>query len=193
MNIYRLDRMIDQYGSLELNTNVLMEAFGRYGFVGLGQSTVSIADRWPICEGDFFDMHSTSMQETEETPDVYIWLKCFLALSPKAKELLEPILSSSGEFLPFSHNKQCYYLFSTFSAVEADPELSEMLVEKGATVGVKSLVFPPASIGGQKLFKTKFDRFGNLYCTESFMNSLLNSGLTLGVTFSEDLSFKRGA
>lgn len=193
MKIYRLDRITEEYGSLEINSRILIDAFGKFAYKGLHKSTQSIASKWPSCSGAYYDMYSLETKEITDIPDIYLWHRSFLVLSAKAKELLETTLGVFGEFLSFKHHGIEHFLFSSFSLIEADKDKSESLVEGGLTIGIKSLVFPPENIGTHPLFKSNFDRCNNLYCTETVKNKLLNSDLTLGVTFSEDLAQRNDA
>ncbi len=191
MNIYRIDPITEEFGLLELNSKAITEVFGDLGYDDLRELEDSVADEWPQCSGAFYDMYSEVAGEITNTPDIYIWNGCFLALSAQAKLKLESKLKIFGEFLPFNCRGENHYLFSSYSIVDEDPATSEELIENGAPMGIKSLSFPAEDVGTKPIFKTEFDNFDHLYCSESFKETLLNSGLTLGATFSSDLSHRR--
>ncbi len=116
---------------------------------------------------------------------IYGWMDVFLVLSPRAKELLSPVLNLLGEFLPFECRDEEYYVFSVHSVIEPAPSESNILSNNGVFAGVSSLSFRPEAVGTQILFKTSFDRFSHLYCTEKFKDIIELNGLN-GILFSSD-------
>lgn len=191
MNIYRLERMKDDFGMLELNAPAIAEVFGDLGFEDLRESLGSVADDWPVTTGVFYELFSTDVKEIQLAPDVYVWNGCFLSLSPKAKDKLGSLLAPFGEFLTFLYRGETHYLFSCHHQVAADPKKSEELIENGDPMGIKSLAFPSESIGTCPLFKTEFDYYDHLYCTDTFKKAALSHDLVVGVSFEADLSYRR--
>lgn len=191
MKIYKLTADVAQYGSLEIfNTEELITAFGVVKYRKLRSVQTSIADKWPKSHGGFYDMYSQEAQPLSRSPDVYLWMNVFLMLSPRAMEVLHPLLHLMGEFLTFECDDQEYYLFAAHNVVEPDLSQSHPISDdQGGYGGVASLAFKASSIGTQILFKTNFDRFSHLYCTEQFKRTI-DSAKLKGLLLSSDLSSK---
>jgi hypothetical protein len=188
MKLYRIISDTSKFGSLEIfNTEELMSNFGIVKYRKLRSVQDSISDKWPQSHGSFYDMFSDKTEELPVAPDVYLWMNVFLVLSTKAKAILSPMLDIFGEFLPFECNGLKYYIFAVNSIIE--PELSKhsSLSSNGNYAGISSLSFNPETIGTHIIFKTSFDRFNYLYCTENLKGIIELNELT-GLQFSEDLS-----
>ena len=191
MNIYRIEPISDKFGMLELSSKAITEAYGDLGYEDLREAEASLADSWPDCGAALYDYHSTSVRELHALPDIYIWNGCFLALSERAKCDLKDLLSPLGEFLPFTLDGQPYYLLSLHNVVTPKPDQSEELLENGIPVGIKSLAFNLPDIGAPAVFKTDFDYFNHVYCTEPFKKRVMASDLDVGVTFVSELAYRR--
>jgi hypothetical protein len=178
------------FGTLEIfNTEELLKNLGVVRYRKLRSVQSSIVDVWPKSHGGFYNMYSADAEEISSVPDVYIWMNVFLVLSPKAKEILSPLLTIFGEFLPFECNEKIYFIFVVHSLIEPDTSESEVLINNEVYAGISSLVFKSEIVGSHILFKTSFDRFSHLYCTEKFRNVVETNFLT-GISFSTDLSSK---
>lgn len=190
MKLYKV--LVDSsiFGTLEIfNTKELMSSFGIVKYRKLRSLQDSIADKWPVSHGGFYDMSSNKAEELSMTPDVYLWMNVFLVLSQKAKSILLPLLDVFGEFLPFECNGEQYFIFSVYSKVEPDPKKSSVISKNGIYAGISSVAFRSESIGTQLLFKTSFDHFSHLYCTDKF-KGIIESNRLSGISFSTDLTSK---
>lgn len=188
MKVYKVSLDSSTYGSLEIfNTKELMAAFGIVKYRKLRSTQESIADKWPQSHGGFYDLFSEKAEEISESPDVYLWMNVFLVLSLKAKNILSPLLEIFGEFLPFECAGEEYYIFSVYSMIEPDPTKSATISKDGVYAGISSLSFKPETIGTHVIFKSAFDRFNHLYCTEKFKSIIEFNKLT-GLTFSTKLT-----
>ena len=191
MNIYRIEPKADLYGMLELSSKAITEVYGDLGYDDLREAETDLADSWPVCGAALYDYHSVDVQELHVLPDIYAWNGCLLALSSKARNDLEDLLAPLGEFLPFTLDGQPYYLLSIQQIVEPDASRTEELIENGAPMGIKSLAFELPDIGAPAVFKTAFDYFNHVYCTESFKRRVEASDLVVGIDFVQDLAYRR--
>ncbi|WP_444893711.1 imm11 family protein [Microbulbifer sp. TRSA001] len=188
MKLYKISSDSSKYGSVEtFNTKELMSAFGIVKYRKIRSIQQSISDKWPKSHGGFYEMFSEEARELSKIPDVYLWMNVFLMVSKKAKDVLSPLLDIFGEFLPFECNGDEYFIFSVYSVIEPDPSKSKILLNDGIYAGISSLSFKPETIGTHILFKTSFDRFSYLYCTDKFKDIIESNELT-GLHFSTDLS-----
>ena len=191
MHIYRIEPMSDKFGMLELSSKALIEAYGDLGYEDIREAETSLADSWPECGAALYDYHSTNVSELHAIPDIYTWNGCFLVLSEQAKCYLEDILAPLGEFLPFTLDSQPYHLLSLHNVVTPTPDLTEELIESGVPTGIKSLAFDLPDIGAPAAFKTAFDYFNHVYCTEQLKKRVMSSDLDVGVTFVSELAYRR--
>lgn len=191
MNIYRIEPISDKFGMLELSSKAITEAYGDLGYEDLREAEANLADSWPDCGAALYDYHSTDVRELHALPDIYTWNGCFLVLSERAKSDLEDLLASFGEFLPFTLDREPYYLLSLHNVVTPKPGQSEELLENGIPVGIKSLAFNLPDIGAPAVFKTDFDYFNHVYCTDLFRKRVMASDLDVGVTFVSELAYRR--
>lgn len=188
MKLFKIIPNTVDFGGLEIfNTEELLKNLGVVRYRKLRSVQSSILDVWPNGHGGFYNMYSEDAEEITSIPDVYLWMNVFLVLSPKAKEILNPLLTIFGEFLPFECNGEIYFIFAVHSLIEPDTSNSEALINNGVYAGISSLVFKSEVVGSHILFKTSFDRFSHLYCTEQFRNAVESNFLT-GLSFSTNLS-----
>ncbi|MAE35906.1 MAG: hypothetical protein CMH97_11900 [Oceanospirillaceae bacterium] len=191
MHIYRIEPMSDKFGMLELSSKAITEAYGDLGYEDLREAETNLADSWPECGAALYDYHSTNVRELHALPDIYTWNGCFLVLSERAKCDLEDLLSPLGEFLPFTLDDHSYHLLSLHNVVNPKSDQTEELFENGIPIGIKSLAFDLPDIGVPAAFKTGFDYFNHVYCTEQFKKRLMASDLDVGVTFVSELAYRR--
>ncbi|MCA6064188.1 hypothetical protein [Thalassolituus marinus] len=191
MKIYRIEPMVDTYGMLELSSKAITDVYGDLGFDELREAESNLADTWPECGAALYDYHTAKVLNLHDLPDIYTWNGCFLVLSERAKKRLQSLLERIGEFLPFTLDSQRYHLFSLHSIVTPDSINSELLEEDGVSVGIKSLSFELPDIGSPVAFKTDFDYFNHVYCTEQFKQNVIESGLKSGIDFAEKLAYRR--
>lgn len=183
--------MADTYGMLELSSKAITDVYGDLGFDDLREAETNLADTWPNCGAALYDYHSTKVQELHNLPDIYTWNGCFLVLSERAKRDLGELLIPLGEFLPFILDTKSYYLLSLHNIVTPDAKQTEYLEENGVPVGIKSLVFDLPDIGAPAAFKTQFDYFNHVYCTEQFKQHVMKRDLKVGIEFVQELAYRR--
>ncbi len=191
MNIYRIEPISDKFGMLELSSNAITDAYGDLGYEDLREADANLTDSWPECGAALYDLHSVKVRELHVLPDIYTWNGCFLVLSERAKCDLEDLLAHLGEFLPFTLDNQPYYLLSLHKVVTPVVDLTEELFENGVPIGIKSLAFDLPDIGAPAAFKTAFDYFNHVYCTEQLKQRVIKSDLDVGVTFVGELAYQR--
>ncbi|MEH0152851.1 DUF1629 domain-containing protein [Limibacter armeniacum] len=191
MYYYRLQALNSVYGILEVDTYKLIDAYHDDIFDELRTSINPIGKYWPKCHGVFYDMTTTDSQVMSDTPDIFIWNNTSLVLSPRALKLLENILESFGELLPFDHNGEQFHLFVVHAIAEADFSKSEKMYDEFGEIGVKHLDFYPESVGSKSIFKSNFDHYRHLYCTQEFRDICIQNNLK-GMNFTDKLNSRIG-
>jgi hypothetical protein len=185
MKIYKVIPDKDTFGTLVLDGDMLRKSLGRRLFMGLSGVQESISDKWPEIDGFYCSLYDDS--DISEYPDVSVFMGSLLALSSEAKHKLEPALSAFGEFLNFRSDKGPYFLFVPHTVMPVDQENSEILMVDGVPSGPKTIAFLPENVGTNSIFKTDFDHFTGLYCSER-LKSLVESNDLTGVFFTQNLA-----
>jgi hypothetical protein len=134
------------------------------------------------------DVTFTSDRKGNAIPDISVWNLSCLVLSTQACNLLKPLLSPIGEFLPLNNG---FYLYNCLSAVSGDAvdqsKTSFQIEHSDSTHIPKSLTFLPAKIMNQPLFKPSFAENSFLICQDEFKELVIKNNLT-GLIFSENLA-----
>ena len=185
MKLYRLVRLVEQFGTLILDGDLLREALGRKILLKSTMLSENIGDKWPEISCWFHSIHED--EAMEEKPDIYLTESMWLVLSERAKKLLEPELRKAGEFLPFDCIGEPYYLLVPHHIIPVDEDKSEHYLIQGVTQGTEKVVFRNEDVGLHVLFKTDFDNGINLYCSEKFKKSVEKHNLS-GIHFDTNLA-----
>lgn len=184
MDIYKIIPDEKTYGGLFFDGELLRKVLGRQLSRKLTSLTASIADNWRECDGWFSSLYDDS--DIPVYPDLSVWKGSILVLSESAEACLKKELSSFGEFLPFNTDKGAYSLFIPHVIVNADALKSERMIEEGVDIGPAKIAFSSESIGTNLIFKTEYDQYTRVFCTERLKALISKAGLT-GVIFSQDL------
>lgn len=104
-----------------------------------------------------------------------------LFLSQKALDMLaETLNATKGELLPVRYNQGLKgFIFNPLCTLEVDHALSH----KNADGEIMKIAFTQEAL----LFKTPFDHFFSLFCSQNFKSIIDQSGLN-GLTFTSDLT-----
>ncbi|BFM16726.1 hypothetical protein R50073_29090 [Maricurvus nonylphenolicus] len=184
MNIYKIIPDERTYGGLFFDGVLLRKTLGRQLSRKLTSVTASIADDWRDCDGWFSSLYDDS--DIPVYPDLSVWKGSILVLSERAEACLKKDLSPFGEFLPFTTDKGTFFLFVPHVVVDADALKSERMIEEGADIGPAKIVFTMESVGTNLIFKTEYDQYTSVFCTEKLKTLISKAGLT-GVALSQDL------
>ncbi|ELI0637176.1 TPA: hypothetical protein P0E21_004024 [Vibrio harveyi] len=143
----------------------------------------SLQDIWKQVDVCFEDVLANNSQ----IPDVSLWLRTFLVLSPKAHNALKEHLGSVGEFLPLRFDGDSWYLYSSFQFGQEDRDQCIEKIEYGFLAGVERLVFIDSDVDKKMLFKSKLDEASNLFCNQKFVEVFQEHDLR-GITFTDELA-----
>lgn len=145
---------------------------------------LSLAKYWKDITATFEPVDGVT--RGNDAPDVSTWVSGTLVLSDTAKSLLS-ILKDYGEFLPVDTDGGQYWVLNCTTVVAADESNSSRVIESGQVLDVDEIVFDNSALEGKLLFKTEFDGFRNLYCTDEFRHQVDSNGLS-GLLFSKKLA-----
>lgn len=108
-------------------------------------------------------------------PDITVY-SGNLILNDAAYNKLVDVLSPYGEFLPVLSESIPYHLFHIQSTVDdscIDRDNSEQFIDNGIYMGLNKLNFHKNKISDNELlFRTSYDQFAEVYCTEAFKNKI---------------------
>ena len=118
-------------------------------------------------------------------PDISVF-QGRLFLSPKAYNILEPIIKDDGEFLPVVYEQGDAYIFTPLNIAEKINGLDKKLSRKNAWGDLENLAFHENRVKGWSLFRCEFDTFMSLQCRPDVRDAIGKADLK-GVFFTEDL------
>ncbi len=184
--IYKL--RYDQSNFLVFNipADELIEKFGEDYFLLLNEPIW--ADFWKPLNVEFFDESDSGTVTTP--PDITCWFIEQLVLNEKAYQLLSEDLETCGEFLEVKCEGIPYWVFHVTCRTgldSVDESKSERQIEESGYVDMKKLVFREDSVKHILLFKTEYDSYKNIYCTDKFKSLVENHALK-GLVFNTDLA-----
>ncbi|MHA2828633.1 hypothetical protein [Vibrio harveyi] len=142
----------------------------------------SLQDIWKQVDVCFEDV----LVSNSQLPDVSVWLRTFLVLSPKAYSALKGSLELAGEFLPIRVDDDSWYIYSCFHFGQEEPDQCVEKIEYGFSAGVEKLVFVESDINKKVLFKSRLDGASNLFCNQRFVEVFQEHDLR-GITFTDEL------
>ena len=145
-------------------------------------------DFWKPLNAIFFD--DSDNKNVITPPDITCWFIDRLVLNEKAYQLLSKRLAPYGELLPVKCEGVPYWVLhiTKLTKMDAvDEDNSERVIEESSYIDMKRLVFKEDKVKDLLLFKTEFDDYKNIYCSEQFKGLVEDAGLE-GLVFSTDLA-----
>ncbi|ELI5415007.1 hypothetical protein RRJ93_003218 [Vibrio parahaemolyticus] len=162
-----------QLGDLDLIENIVVQPLENF----------SLKTIWGEVDIEFEDV----LTKDSLLPDISLWLRVFLVLSPKAYSCLKGPLSKAGEFLSIRFQEEEWYLYTPLEFGEEDKDKCVEKIEYGSLAGLEVLVFNESDVAEKPVFKSKMQGPSFLYCTDQF-KSLCDKYELGGVIFSSHLT-----
>jgi len=119
-------------------------------------------------------------------PDISRWIGATLILSPRAYNILNPLIDSYGEFLPVQCYGETFYIFNCLTLGKADETMSEKSFFEGEVIGINKLTFEKNDILDKPIFKTTYTNCLDIFCNNDIKNIIQKNKLN-GVIFNESL------
>ncbi len=145
---------------------------------------LSLLEHWQNISATFEPVEGIT--EDQNQPDISTWVSGTLVMSDKSRNVLTG-LEDLGEILPVETNQGTYWIFNCSTIVAADESRSSRTVESGQVLDIQTLVFNTESIDDKLLFKTDYDGFRSLFCTDKFRTQVIDNKLG-GILFAEELT-----
>lgn len=146
------------------------------------------ASIWKPLEGSFFD--DSDKQTVIALPDISLWANNEIVCNEKAYAVLKVELSPFGEWLPISIEGISYWLFHVTNRTSIDfvnVKESARTIDEVDYIEIEKLSFNEDMLNNMLVFKTEYNNYKNIYCTDSF-KSLIEKNKLKGLIFSEDMS-----
>lgn len=143
---------------------------------------------WKAMNAKFIDFSDNKNVTTP--PDITCWFTDQLVLNENAYALLSTHLQPYGEFLPVSCEGVPYWVLHVTNMTGmdvVDEEKSGRLVKEGGYIDVASLSFKEEQVKEKLLFKTEYNGWKNIYCSEEF-KKIVEEHRLQGLVFSADLA-----
>jgi hypothetical protein len=178
--IYSLHPDVENFQLFSIDGKFARKALGEDTMFHFDESPVSYSDVWNPMELEFY---ISGKQKTLPMPDVTQHYGR-LFLNEKAYTALREILEPCGEFLPVFHSKGTGYLFNVITL--EDDALNKDLCKKNDWGEIIWIGFSEKQIVSS-LFRTEYDNFFSVFCTETFHSSYDEAGLN-GLLFTQNLA-----
>ncbi len=114
-----------------------------------------------------------------------------LFISAKAYDVLSPLLKNDGEFLPVTCVDGNGYMFNPLRLAEELGALNEAHCVKNEWDEVEHIAFHEDQLTSVTAFRTEFDDYLSLFCSEDLKQAVEQHQLT-GVTFNASLGNPAG-
>lgn len=145
------------------------------------------ADIWVPLEIQFSD--DSDRQNVTTPPDISCWFTNELILNEKAYLAIGEQLEPYGELLPANCEGIGYWVLHVTRRTGMDAvdlEQSAREVAASGVIELQTLAFNDDAINDELIFKTEYNDFQSIFCTETF-KELVEAADLKGLAFSSDL------
>jgi len=146
------------------------------------------ASFWKPINAQFHD--DSDGQNVAALPDITCWFTDQLVLNKQAYQKLGSTLEPYGEFLPVQYERTSFKILhvTKLTGLEAiNQDESDRLVEESGHIEINKISFKDDAIRDLLLFKTEYDGYKNIYCSNKFKDLIEGSKLN-GLIFNADLA-----
>jgi len=184
--VYKLRFDRNKFLAFDISPEELEEKLGEDYFFMLDEPSWS--EFWQALEVQFHD--DSDKKNLSSIPDITCWFTDQLVLSEHAYNILSEVLTPFGEFLPVKHKEISFWIFHVTKLTGLDvinQTDSARTVEASGHIDVEQMSFINELVEDLLIFKTEYNGFKNVYCSEQFKSLVLKSELK-GLVFKEDLA-----
>ncbi len=126
-----------------------------------------------------------SSDEKKNLPDICD-VQGRLFLTPKAYEVLEPLISGDGEFLSLIYEKGEAYFFTPLRVAEQVGALDTALSKRNEWGDLENLAFHEDKLNDWSVFRCEYNHFQTLQCQQHVKDAVENANLK-GLCFTPEL------
>lgn len=180
--IYRIHPDHQKYKSFVINSKTARRALGQETLFHFSRAPEPYLEHWHSFEIEFASMSS---RKSAVIPDIMV-RNGRLFFSEAAHASIGRSLSNDGEFLPITYGGHNGYIFNVLSLAEDNDALDNALCTKNEFDEVQSLGFIEEKLDDIQAFRTEFDGYLGIYCSDAMKSAIQNAHLN-GIIFSTDL------
>lgn len=180
--IYRIHPDVSHYKSFVISSKEARRRLGSDTLFHFDQTPRPYLNQW---KGMTIEFASLARSNKLPVPDLMV-RHGRLFVSSKAYKALVALLTDHGEFLPVSFEGGEGYFFNILSDAESHDGLNAALSTRDQHGDVQSVAFHEDRVRDMPVFRTEFDDYLGVYCTDEFKRVVEAEGLT-GITLSQDL------
>jgi len=184
--VYKLRFDRNDFLAFDISPEELEAKLGEDYFFMLDEPNWS--DFWQALDVQFHD--DSDKKNVSSLPDITCWFTDQLVLSELAHNALSEILTPYGEFLSVKYKETSYWVFHVTKLTSLDvidQTDSVRTVEASGHIEVERMSFINSTVKDLLIFKTEYNGFKNVYCSDKFKSLIDNAGLK-GLVFNEDLA-----
>ena len=183
--VYKL--RFDRFNFMEFNLSPT-EIKGKLGDMFILDNSEQWAEFWSPLNGEFFD--GSDAGNVIKLPDISLWFTNEIVCNERAYNKVKKNLETYGEWLPICIEGVQYWLLHVTQKTGVDfvdRKNSERTINPIGKVDLIKLSFNESMIDDLLIFKTEYNNFKNIYCTEKF-KLLVESNNLKGLIFSDDMT-----
>jgi len=184
--VYKLRFDRNKFLAFDISPEEMEEKLGEDYFFMLDEPVWS--EFWKALEVQFHD--DSDKKDISSLPDITCWFTDQLVLNEHAYNILSEALTPYGEFLPVKYKEISFWVFHVAKLTGLDvinQTDSARVVEASGHIEVERMLFINKAVDDLLIFKTEYNGFKNVYCSEKFKSLVDRSGLQ-GLVFNEDLA-----
>jgi hypothetical protein len=161
--IYIIHPDYQRYKSFVFDGKAVRKALGEETQFHFSRAPISYIEGWQSFEISFKNLAS----KKAAMPDIMV-RNGRLFLAAMAYEALAELIVKNGEFLPVTYNGNNGFLFNILSIAEKYDGIDKNLSTKNEFGEVQSLSFNESKISNLAIFRTQFDGYMGIYCSDEF-------------------------
>ena len=165
------------------------EIKARFGDMFILDKSETWSEFWQPLHAEFWD--GSDKENITAVPDISLWTTDQIICNQKAYDALREALNSYGEWLSITVEGIPYWLLHVTKKTGlevVDVKNSERTIITFVNhIEVQKLIFKNELLESLLIFKTEYNNYRNIYCTEKFKKLITESGLK-GLIFSTDMT-----
>jgi hypothetical protein len=184
--VYKLRFDRNKYLAFDISPDELEEKLGEDYFFMLDEPIWT--EFWQALEVQFHD--DSDKKNISSLPDITCWFTDQLVLNEHAYNTLSEVLNPYGEFLPVKYKGTSFWVFHVTKLTSLDvidQTDSARTVEASGHIEVERMSFISSTVKDLLVFKTEYNGFKNVYCSDK-LKSILDDADLKGLVFNENLA-----
>lgn len=183
--IYKILPNLRQFKQFTLDQDEIEETLGEDCLIFMDARPTRYQDIWKTLHVTFFDEFPDG-SDIKQRPEMMPDFLGKLFVNQRAHDVLAPLLTVAGEWLPVSIGSEHGFIFNPLLIAEDRNAVDNGKVIRDQWDALVSPAFVDSKLQSAPIFRTALDDYRGIYCTSELKRAVEQAGLK-GVTFSEDL------